>query len=298
MLFKNKDNSKSKTFISFKVVIIALVALVAGCEEPFQPLEENDQYFYSIYGFLDATADTQWVRIMPVRETTDYSDEPIDATATLTELETGEEVIVNDSLFSMPQVAPGDALIWNFWTTFDIKPSHAYSLVVERSDGAVSKTTVNIPDDYPEPVVEGRYISLTGVNNIAEARIDWKVRDRRDDTIHLFRILQHRIKYFQDDDEYLITVYPNVDFTNEILETLEADQVDVEILDTKAVITVAGKDWIDFSELDRSIIALPQATSNIENGVGYFVGTIRKTIPFPVCVGDFGEIVSCQSIID
>ena len=276
------------------LVSIATVILITACEDSFQPLEDNNEYFYSIYGFLDATADTQWVRVMPVREKTDYSEEPIDAVVTLQDLDTGEQVIMNDSLFSMPQVAPGDAKIWNFWTTMDILPSHAYKLTAERSDGATSTTTINIPDQYPDPLVEGRYITVKGVNNIAEARLDWKVRDRRDNTIHRFRIVQNRIDYSEKTDEFVITVYPNVDFVNEILETLEADQIEVEILETDAVVTVAGNDWIDFSELEREVIALPEATSNIENGVGYMVGTIIKTFPFPVCVGDFGEIISCD----
>ncbi|MBD3617375.1 MAG: DUF4249 family protein [Gracilimonas sp.] len=275
------------------VCIIAIIFL-SGCNEPFQPLEENDKYFYSVYGYLDASADTQWVRIMPVRETTNYSDEPIDAIVTLTDLDTGQETVMNDSLFRLPQVAPGDALVWNFWTTYDITPSNDYKLTVERSDGATTTTTVNIPDDYPEPVVDGRYVTVTGVEHIAEARLDWKVLDKRDNTIHEFAITHtHRLVYYNNSNKYLLRISPNDDFANEILQTLDAIQPQIEILETNVVIIVAGDDWINFSELDREVIALPKETSNIENGVGYLVGTVIKTVPFPVCVGDFGEIIEC-----
>lgn len=273
---------------------IAVIAFLSGCEEPFQPLEENDEYYYSVYGYLDASADTQWVRIMPVRETTNYSDEPIDAIVTLTDLNTGQEIVMNDSLFRLPQVAPGDALVWNFWTTYDITPSNDYKLTVERSDGAITTTTVNIPDDYPEPEVDGRYVTVTGVEHIAEARLDWTVRDKRDNTIHEFPITHtHRLVYYNSSNKYLLRISPNDDFANEILKTLDAIQTEIEILETTMVIIVAGDDWIDFADLDREVIALPKETSNIENGVGYLVGTVIKRVPFPVCVGDFGEIIEC-----
>lgn len=279
-------------YLGFACIIA--MTLLSGCEEPFQPLQENDEYFYSVYGYLDASADTQWVRIMPVRETTNYSDEPIDATVTLTDLDTGQEIIMNDSLFILPQVAPGDALIWNFWTTHDITPSNNYTLTVERSDGAITTTTVNIPDDYQEPEVDGRYVYTRGVEHIAEARLDWIVLDKRDNTIHEFAITHtYKLVYYSSSDTYLLRIDPNNDFVNEILETLDANQPEIEILETDVVIIVAGNDWIDFSELGRDIIALPKETSNIENGVGYLVGTVSKTVPFPVCVGDFGEIIEC-----
>lgn len=276
------------------VICIALIIILSSCEEPFQPLEENDRYFYSVYGFLDASADTQWVRIMPVRETTNYSDEPIDAIVTLTDLNTGQEIVMNDSLFALPQVAPGDALVWNFWTTEDITVSNDYMLTVERSDGATTKATVSIPDDYQEPEVDGRYVTIKGVEHIAEARLDWRVLDKRDNTIHEFALTHtHRLAYYTNTNTHLLRISPNNDFVNEILKTLDAVQTDIEILETTVVIIVAGDDWINFSELDREVIALPKETSNIENGVGYLVGTVIKSVPFPVCVGDGGEIIEC-----
>lgn len=283
------------SFIRFSMVCIASILFIHGCEEPFQPIEDSDEYFFSVWGYLDSEAETQWIRIMPIRETTEYSGEPLDAVVTLTDLDTGEEVIMNDSLFTLPQAAPGDAKVWNYWTTMDILPSHSYKLKVERSDGAITTATVDIPGEFPSPEVDFNYVKITGVDNIVEIRLDWKVRDTRDNTIHTFRFVHDKVTYYPSSDTYLLVIYPNNDFTYNILRSLSyASQSEIEILETELSVTVAGSDWIDFSELERDVIALPEATSNIENGVGYMVGTLTTKIPYPVCVGDGGEIIPCE----
>lgn len=278
----------------FSMICIASILFISGCEEPFQPIEDSDEYFFSVWGYLDSEAETQWIRVMPIRETTEYSGEPLDAVVTLTNLDTGEEVIMNDSLFTLPQAAPGDAKVWNYWTTMDILPSHTYKFKVERSDGAITTATVDIPGEFPFPEVDFNYVEVTGVNNIVEARLDWKVRDRRNNTIHTFRIVRDDIIYYPSSETYLLIIYPNNDFANNILRSLRASQTEIEILKTELSLKVAGSDWIDFSEFDRDVIALPEATSNIENGVGYLVGTLTMKIPYPVCVGDGGEIIPCK----
>ncbi|MDR9419837.1 hypothetical protein [Gracilimonas sp.] len=280
--------------MKFGVLCLASLLFISGCEEPFQPIEENHEYFFSVYGYLGSEADTQWVRVMPVRETTEYSDEPIDATVTLENLDTGEITTMNDSLFTLSQVAEEDAYVWNFWTTTDIHPSNTYKLKVERSDGAITTATVDIPGQFADPTIDFNYVEVYDVNNLAEVLLNWKVRDRRDNTIHEFSVIQDQVIYYRTSEKYRIVIYPNDDFVNVILKSLEASQPQIEILDTKAVVSVAGSDWVDFSELGRDVIALPEATSNIENGVGYLVGSIRKVFSYPVCVGDHQVIISCQ----
>jgi hypothetical protein len=74
-----------------------LICSVAGCDDSFQPLEIHDRNF-SMYGVLEVGADTQWIRVMPVRDSAFTSPGPLDATVTMENLETGRTVELRDSL--------------------------------------------------------------------------------------------------------------------------------------------------------------------------------------------------------
>src|SRR5690242_19115402 len=78
--------------------MLAAGLLLACCEKPFEPLAPGGTAVFSIYGHLDAAADTQWVRVMPVRESLVTEPIQIDAVVTLEELETGKTVVMSDSL--------------------------------------------------------------------------------------------------------------------------------------------------------------------------------------------------------
>ena len=275
---------------------VAVTGIIAGCEEPFKPLEDNDKYFFSVFGYLDASADTQWIRIMPVRETVNYSYDSIGAVVTLRDLDTGIESRMTDSLFSINVFAAlDDALVWNFYTTMDVVPDHSYELIIEREDGAVTRTEVAIPPDFPDPVVDGRYVLIQGADNIAEVRLDWTVIDQRyGDTLTIPVMHTQDVQYRGTGKGYQVRIAPNTDFVNVILRRLDSIQPWVEIVNVDAVIISAGDDWVDFDEIGRDVAAIPGEVSNIENGIGYLVGTVIKTVTYPVCVGDMNEIIECD----
>lgn len=84
---------------SLLVAAVFASALAAGCEHAFEPFQENEDADFSMFGYLDLNADTQWVRVMPVRQDLFLSPDPIDAAVTLEHLESGQIVTLNDSLF-------------------------------------------------------------------------------------------------------------------------------------------------------------------------------------------------------
>ncbi|MDZ7694856.1 MAG: hypothetical protein U5K69_27685 [Balneolaceae bacterium] len=128
--------------------LLSSVLLFSGCDSPFEPHQENNRYHFSMFGYLDASADTQWVRIMPVRDSLLYNPGEIDATVTLEELETGKTVTLNDSLFHFSN----NRYAHNFWTTESLEPSGTYRLKAERSDGAASHATITLPADFSTPI--------------------------------------------------------------------------------------------------------------------------------------------------
>src|SRR5688500_8241129 len=109
--------------VYLRSLAIYMAALfLISCEEPFEPLAATDLVF-SIYGHLDASADTQWVRVMPLRESLLTTSGPIDAVVTLQELETGTVVEMSDSLSRYTVfLADGRFYAHNFSTTMPMVP--------------------------------------------------------------------------------------------------------------------------------------------------------------------------------
>jgi len=59
-----KKNSDS---VQFFLLIASFTLILSACNEPFQAVGDDEAYTFSIYGYLDASVDTQWVRITPFR---------------------------------------------------------------------------------------------------------------------------------------------------------------------------------------------------------------------------------------
>lgn len=59
---------------------------------------DNDSVSFSIYGYLDATADTQWVRVAPVRKLLASPVEKPEMMVSLEHLSSGDKVVMSDTL--------------------------------------------------------------------------------------------------------------------------------------------------------------------------------------------------------
>jgi hypothetical protein len=117
--------------------LLATVVLLAGCDQTFEPLQETDRVF-SIYGYLEATADTQWIRVMPIRASIFSGPDPIDAVVTRENLANGRTLQLRDSLFSFRPFDPAgeDLHAFNFSTTERIEPGGSYRGVRDPTSAA------------------------------------------------------------------------------------------------------------------------------------------------------------------
>ena len=129
-------------------VFASLTTILISCDENFEPRQENTAYFFSIYGYLDASVDTQWVRLTPVRDNFDPDTDQIDVNVVIRNIETGEEVTMNDSLFNPNSLVA----YWNFWSTMSIEPEQTYEIVATNNEREQSRVVVTIPKDYPTPI--------------------------------------------------------------------------------------------------------------------------------------------------
>ena len=276
------------------VFLLALVALflsipLSSCNDTFSPLEKNDRLFFSVYGYLDLEADTQWIRIMPLRETISYSSDAIDASVTLTNLSTSQTTIMQDSLFQIDvQGSEEDIAYWNFWTDVPLTPNTEYEIRAQRSDGRASSVRVLTPDSFPTPALDlprpGERYEFIEVHDIdvADVRSYWQVYNiiTGETIVYDFNYTQNVLRY--ESGLTIIRLDQVRDW--ELIEQRNPDYVGALVfLKGQISIVSAGEDWINFPEMDREVIALPEVTSNIVNGIGYVVGASIKVIPYDSC---------------
>ena len=111
-------------------LLCLMIYFATGCENTFDPFNEDEGY-YSIFGDLDLHADTNFVRVRdlntPLNEDTTAQ---IDATVTLTNLDTGTSEVLTDSLITFEGVSTH-----NFYTGTEIKEANEYKIQVDGPDG-------------------------------------------------------------------------------------------------------------------------------------------------------------------
>lgn len=283
--------SPTESTCSRFVLVMVLLAL-GGCDPAVDAFQENEQH-YSIFGYLDAAADTQFVRVERLRDNrpTD-APEQLEADVRLTNLDTETTVSLRDSLFQFY----GDVAAHNFYTARDIVPGTSYRLVVEGPEGEVSRAQATVPqapvttvvspvqDCFPScdspwlgPACESEdegsnrevVLRVEGVDRLVavKAIYDMTVPEGSWTFHHLERSvegengIQARAGY--DEDWCHIPPPSNRD------RTLKA---------IRMVVAAGGPDWPDFARLRSDAEQLPTVASNVEGGVGLFAGVVTDTL--------------------
>jgi hypothetical protein len=295
-----------RTFQNIGLLLCCVVFLV-GCNLSFEPLKENDKYFFTIYGYLDASADTQWVRIVPPREQLDAPHEVPEMHVTLENIETGESVIMNDSLF-----ASGSGFNYiNYYTLMDVEPEQTYRITAEHPDGRASDATLTTPSEFPTPMFfkdtfafvdrHIHQIIITGVakENLIDVQTWWFAR-REGEEIRKFTFSYRNT--VEKIDTYGGAYVADVVCEEEEEVVLREFNVpsffesDVELLDQQIYVAVAGPEWNEeIPSFDDLIYAQPDYISNIENGLGYMVGIYSKVIPYKTChTANRSQVIPCE----
>jgi len=122
-----------------------------ACDAAFDPFQEPARM--SVYGALDASADTQWIRVTPARHTLLTSPDPLGSTVTLERVGTGTTVQLRDSIVAFTTIGGlYPEAMWythNYWTTEPIEPGATYTVTVTGTDRATATVTdLPIPRDY------------------------------------------------------------------------------------------------------------------------------------------------------
>jgi hypothetical protein len=267
------------------VIVVMILLTIAGCDEALDPLQPNENYFFSVNGILDASEDIQWVRVMPVRETimpfTEISEIP---EVTLEHLESGETVVMQDSLFQLGD----DRVLLNYWTTMPILPEQSYQLTVSGTDGRISTAQTTIPADYPmpffsQPEFNADILIVREVERLADVQVIYRIEMFNTGVTFDIRYPQLGNSIQTQETLYRIPIE-----ASELQLSLIESYCDFTVLERNVFVASGGPGWPEFVAMDRHTIALPDYISNIENGVGYFGGIISKTFPYIDVEGEDG----------
>jgi hypothetical protein len=242
---------------------------------------------YSIYGYLDALADTQWIRVAPFRTSIFSTPDLVDAEVTIEDLGTGRTIELIPTLFKQGSPNFGDTLFaYNFQTSESIEHGATYRLSARRSDGSLTSSVVGIPEDHSH---------LPNIVGLAQPRVRILpnyVRFHLLPGTHLAMLLTR--SYSSSDPTCRSVRYnplpplPPVDGGGVVQvnyglpvggRPCESDRDDIAIVRSWEAWPFAGIN--DY----RHVLA----HTNIENGVGYLGGLAVASVPRESCVFDGAE---------
>lgn len=254
--------------------------LATACDQPFEPYRENETLVFSMFGALDLYADTQWVRVMPVRQSSLLDAAPLDATVTLERLDGRQTIVLRDSVFSFRDENLGaSAYAHNFWTTERLQPRATYRLKAVQADGDSSSALVTMPDEI-RVTFENDVRTLQGsagtlyvqAPDVLSADVLYLMRSTCGVGGLVRAVPQARIPNSGAQKGFIIS---GLLAFGECLQDERRQEIRI---------TVGPLDWPytpDLSDLD---VARPgSATSNVVNGLGFVGGLAIRTIPFHRC---------------
>lgn len=257
----------------------ALAVAAAGCESSFDPFEKSGVAF-SIFGYVDVAADTQFVRVSALRQSA-YEDEPVEAVVTLEDLTRGRTTTLRDSVVEFGN----GAVVHNFWTAEAVTPGTAYRLTATAPDGATAAAAFETPPQFPNPSLESgitiysspefppmaQAVFFRGIENFADLRVTYVLEEPR--TTVVISYLDRILRTGEETHSVSFSAYEDV---QRALSGAPAELCP-RLRSAEIFVAAATEAWPDLGELDPETRALPAAASNVEGGIGFVGGVITRS---------------------
>jgi len=281
------------------VIAVPLAAWLVGCDATIETIEPDERYNYSVFGYLDVAADTQWIRVDDINDgEVQGIARDFNAQVRLTNTSSGRGVMLRDSL----TLVSGRLEVFNFWTTEPIEPSTTYRVeVLEDGEVKTEATTTTPPDQiayrtYFRRAPSPFYFDLlvASVPRLAGARLVLEAENACVDDALTTTVASDA---FPLSREYLPGTF-QVRFrwadalrvaAREECAQLVSDNIDITL-------TSAGPDWPELASinaLDTRELVLPDRISNVTGGHGYVGGIVTKRLT--VNVTDTARVVAGDS---
>jgi len=269
-------------------MVLLVIVMLTGCESSIQPIVGDDRPF-TIWGYLDAHADLQRVRIFTIEDRLGHDRSgPIDAEVTSENLITGESHV-----WDHREITYSDGTVGHiFEARFKANYEEHYRLVVRRSDGTESSAEVTIPpsvqveltgerDRANVPVqIIGKPPNLVDVHVTYDAItlppvFPWPAGSSAQPGIRLPVEVSYVGKEKPTDDGWSFEVNLREDFA-EVQEQFERNCLSTNHIALRRIyfrFFAADQQWSPPNgSFDPNLLLEPGTFSNIENGYGFFGG--------------------------
>ncbi len=273
----------------------SMLLLSAACDQTFEPLASSDAVHLSIFGILNASADTQWIRVMPIRPIKQTSPDSFGMTVTLENVGTGRTVELRDSLFAFsdyggPGVGSGTGFVHNFWTTEPIEPGATYRFSARRDTGQAAEAVVKIPEDYQVEM----WIAQPPLRNADSLRITG---------LKYLPFLAQAAHFVDNCGSGVDTTWFKVKPASDGAYMIHIGKAEVArrigpvcgipVVDTWDLWLVGSDSiWPSSSAYSAQGLGRSELASNITNAVGFVGGVLTKTIPYEDCTLYSGGVVA------
>lgn len=277
---------RSIPLVRFITLLLGSLVLFTGCNDDFIDPFQNEDHYFTLYGFLDPNETEHAVRVVPVtrltQPITSLSDPAatIDARVTSTDLSTGE---VHRWQHRIEQLTDG-TFGHVFYGKFQAKPGRTYRLTVERADGETTTAETTIPftnliqevqrgdvEIWPDSSVT-QEIYLPGIASPSEITVvyfTWNNGLNGGQNEHHL-IPYGRVGERTDDGGWRFTINLTADTPK--VKSMVKVQGQHLVLDNMAVqVTYLDENWDPPGGLfNPEILAQPKTLSNVERGYGFW----------------------------
>lgn len=284
-------------FVLVSTLLTLTALLASGCDDnTIQPFTSSE-YTYTMNGRLEASADTQTIRVEPLQDSTILgTEQPIEATVELESLASGKTSRLTGSVERIDR-----AVVHNFRTDQSIALGARYRLTATNPDGRTTSAEVTLPQAFPQVrnADSLRYCEGEGGDpRVVPLEFDVQASDPVASILVRYRV-------FVDGEGLRGFTYPHRGSARETASGFEVQvDADRDLTDVAEqfrdsffgppdparavevdIITIAsGPEWPgeDYRLADLEEIAQPTQFSNVENGLGLVVGTAADTTSVPV----------------
>lgn len=136
--------------------LLLVAVFVSGCDDTIIDPFDNDEQYFSVYGYLDMLETEHALRVVPVTrfaeniESTVGGRQAIDAEVYTTDLLTGQRTRWNHEYSQLDDGTWGHV----FKGQFLVKADHTYRLEVIRSDGKMTTAETTVPTFHTSTLFE------------------------------------------------------------------------------------------------------------------------------------------------
>lgn len=284
-------SSVKRITLILSTTFLFISGLFSACDDAFVDPFQNEDRFFTIYGYIDAADFAHEIRVIPVTRhqaiirRPDEIQAALDAEVTISDLTTGEVI---EWVYELEKLEDG-TFAHIFRTEFLVLPGRSYRLDVTRSDGVRAWAITQVPH-IPDSTLYDLgpvLFSLDSLDVTQDIFIPGDLNPWSFEAVYNWRadLLNQRVfvPYGRKGASSGITGWTTTmslsDDQSVVLQNIRREEAAGRIADdTPLVLTGAGlrmtmldKNWIlPQGDLQVDEFTLPTTTTNINNGYGFF----------------------------